>query len=49
VPGASGTGVQSDPSITMDEAGNLHLAWVEKNTLDGPSQIRYLFGRVSKK
>lgn len=48
VPGASGTGVQSDPSITIDEAGNLHLAWVEKSTLDGPSQIRYLFGRAAK-
>lgn len=46
VPGASGTGVQSDPSITMDEFGNLHLAWVEKADLNGPSTIRYTFGRV---
>jgi len=46
VPGASGPGVQSDPSLAMDEAGNLHLAWVEKADLNGPSRIRYLFGRL---
>ena len=46
VPGASGPGVQSDPSIAMDEAGNLHLAWVEKADLNSPSQIRYVFGRL---
>lgn len=45
VPGASGPGVQSDPSIALDEAGNLHLAWVEKAELNGPSRIRYVLGR----
>jgi len=49
VPGASGPGVQSDPSIAMDEVGNLHLAWVEKAGLDSPSRIKYLFGRVPNK
>ncbi len=48
VPGASGSGVQSDPSITMDEAGNLYLAWVEKAELNSPSSIRYVFGKVVK-
>jgi len=48
VPGASGPGVQSDPSITMDEAGNLHLVWVEKSDLNGPSSIRYIFGRLTE-
>lgn len=47
VPGASGPGVQSDPTITMDEAGNLHLAWVEKGDLNAPSHIRYAFGRLT--
>lgn len=47
VPGASGPGVQSDPTITMDEAGNLHLAWVEKADLNAPSSIRYVFGRLT--
>ncbi len=46
VPGASGPGVQSDPSLAMDEAGNLHLAWVEKADLNSPSKIRYSFGRA---
>jgi len=46
VPGASGPGVQSAPSIAMDEAGNLHLAWVEKADLNSPSRIRYVFGRL---
>lgn len=46
VPGASGAGVQADPSLTMDEAGNLYLVWVEKATLNSPSQIRFVFGRA---
>ena len=45
VPGASGPGVQSDPSLVLDEAGNLHLAWVEKTDLNSPSRIRYVVGR----
>ena len=48
VPGASGNGVQSDPSVTMDEAGNLYLAWVEKADLNSPSSIRYVFGKAAK-
>jgi len=48
VPGASGAGVQSDPSITMDDSGNLHLAWVEKMDLNGQSAIRYLFARLKQ-
>lgn len=46
VPGASGPGVQSDPSVAMDEAGNLYLAWVEKKDLNSPSKIYYSFGRA---
>ena len=45
VPGASGPGVQSDPAIVLDEANNLHLAWVEKADLNSPSRIRYVMGR----
>jgi hypothetical protein len=45
VPGAAGPGVQSDPSLVLDDAGNLHLAWVEKADLNSPSHIRYVFGR----
>ena len=45
VPGASGAGVQSDPALVLDAAGNLHLAWVEKADLNSPSHIRYVRGR----
>lgn len=44
-PGASGAGVQSDPTLVLDAAGDLHLAWVEKVDLNSPSHIRYAHGR----
>jgi len=47
VPGASGAGVQSDPSIAMDSQGNLHLVWLEKQTMDGPTRLRYEMGRAA--
>lgn len=46
VPGASGPGVQSDPGIAMDAAGNLHIVWVEKTELNAPSSIRYVLGHA---
>ena len=49
VPGASGPAVQSDPTIVMDEAGNLYLAWVEKSDLNSPSKIMYTVGYVAEK
>jgi hypothetical protein len=48
VPGADGSGEQNHPSITLDSKGNLHLAWVERDTVNGPSRLRYLFGRATK-
>ncbi len=44
VPGASGRGVQVEPAVALDAKGRLHLAWVEKEHIDGPSRIRYLSG-----
>lgn len=44
IPGASGQGVQVEPAVAFDAAGRLHLAWVEKEHIDGPSRIRYLSG-----
>ena len=41
-PGASGKGVQYHPSITLDSSGDLHVAWVHRETDGGPTQIRYL-------
>ncbi|HEY9050126.1 MAG TPA: hypothetical protein VIQ03_01200, partial [Gammaproteobacteria bacterium] len=46
VPGASGAGEQNHPSIALDQEGNLHLAWIERTTIDGPTRVRYLFGRA---
>jgi len=48
VPGADGPGEQNHPTISIDQEGNLHLAWVERTTINGPSQLRYLFGRLNK-
>ncbi len=45
VPGASGAGVQTDPSLTLDESGDLHLVWIDKPDLNSPSRLRYVYGR----
>ena len=45
LPGAGGSGEQVHPSITLDADGNLHVAWVERDTIDGPTRLRYAFGR----
>lgn len=46
VPGASGPGVQSDPAIAMDEAGHLHILFVDKPGLGASGTLRYVFGRA---
>lgn len=45
VPGASGPGVQSDPSLILESNGDLHLVWVDKAELNSPSRLRYVHGR----
>lgn len=47
VPGASGAGVQSDPSITIDSRGNLYLVWLEKQATDGSTRLRYERGQAT--
>ena len=44
-PVASGGGEQSHPSIALDEQRNLHLLWIERDKLDGPSRLWYSSGR----
>ncbi|HSO06437.1 MAG TPA: hypothetical protein VLW45_04325 [Pelomicrobium sp.] len=44
-PGASGAGAQVEPVLALDEAGDLHLAWIDKPGLNAPTRIRYLRGR----
>jgi len=48
VPGASGSGEQNQPSIILDTNGDLHLAWIERQTLNGPTRLRYLYAPAQK-
>jgi len=42
---ASGAGEQTNPSIFLDDLGNLHLAWVERARPGAPTRIWYALGR----
>lgn len=44
LPGASGPGSQSSPMAAFDDAGNLHLAWIEQADADSPTRLRYMRG-----
>lgn len=44
---AAGPENQADPVIALDKAGNLHLAWIERNA-EGFSRIRYAVGTKEK-
>lgn len=46
VPGASGAGYQGSPAIALDPHGDLHLLWIERDTLSAPSRLRYLRGAL---
>jgi hypothetical protein len=43
LPAISGPGRQSDPAIALDDAGNLHLVWVER---DASEQTRLRYARL---
>jgi hypothetical protein len=45
LPGASGPDEQRHPSIALDDAGNLHAAWVTRDVKGGSTRIRYRVGR----
>ena len=42
VPGASGSGAQTDPMVFLDDGGRLHLIWLDQVDPDAPARIRYL-------
>lgn len=42
VPGASGPGSQTDPMIYLDDAGRLHLIWLDQADPAAAARIRYL-------
>ncbi|NWG87370.1 MAG: exo-alpha-sialidase [Hydrogenophilaceae bacterium] len=46
-PPAHGPGSQSDPVITLDDKGTLHLAWIERNA-EGHSRLRYARGKPTR-
>ena len=46
VPGASGDGYQGSPALTLDPQGDVHLLWVERDSLASPTRLRYLRGRL---
>jgi len=41
---ASGEGEQSHVSIALDESGNLHMLWVEREKIDAPTRLWYSHG-----
>jgi hypothetical protein len=41
LPEASGPGRQSDPALTLDATGNLHLSWIDRDDA-GLTRLRYL-------
>lgn len=47
LPDASGPGWQSSPGIVLDDAGNLHAAWIERDRAGGATRLKYAFGRYS--
>jgi hypothetical protein len=49
VPVASGAGEQNHPTIILDSSGNLHLAWIQRESVNGPTRIHYSFGRLIDK
>ncbi|MES9990842.1 MAG: hypothetical protein ABW098_02750 [Candidatus Thiodiazotropha sp.] len=46
---ASGEGQQGNPSIALDSLGNLHMSWVQRESVGGPTQLKYAFGKMAVK
>ena len=45
LPGASGQNEQSHPSITFDDSGNVHIAWITREKVGGPTELYYMMGQ----
>jgi hypothetical protein len=45
VPVASGPAEQSHPTLVLDEAGDLHLAWVSREAKGAPTRLQYSRGQ----
>ena len=44
--GAAGPAEQGHPSITLDGAGRLHIAWVERDDRNSPTRLKYMIGNM---
>ena len=44
LPLASDEAQQSNPTITLDRAGNLHIAWIERDSIGGVTRLKYAKG-----
>jgi hypothetical protein len=42
IPAATGAGMQTDPMIYLDDAGNLHIIWLDKPGATENQRIRYV-------
>lgn len=47
VPGASGPGLQTHPSLAMDKSSGIHLVWVHRDKEGGLTGVRYIRGTLS--
>jgi hypothetical protein len=47
VPHASGEGQQGNPSIALDDEGNLHVTWVERDEVGSATRLKYGFGQFT--
>ncbi|MCU7939837.1 MAG: hypothetical protein KZQ64_12350 [gamma proteobacterium symbiont of Bathyaustriella thionipta] len=48
LPGASGIGEQTHPSIVFDDDGNIHIAWILRKEVGGTTRLKYSLGRISQ-
>jgi hypothetical protein len=44
VPAASGSGEESHPTLTLEDSGNLHIAWVVRPRPLAPTRVLYVSG-----
>jgi len=42
---ATGEGEQTHPSITLDSNGDLHMVWIDRLSIGGPTQLKYAFAK----
>jgi hypothetical protein len=46
LPGAWGAGEQGHPSVIFDNAGRLHVVWIERTDRNSPTRLKYMVGNM---